>query len=52
VSFDVYDATALIVRALRINYRITPEVCHLLDLFTERNITNAYGKILGLTLEE
>ena len=52
VSYDMFEVTSLIVRVLRINYRITPEVCHLMDMFTQRNVSNAYGRMMGLTFEE
>jgi hypothetical protein len=52
VSYDMFDVTSLIVRALRINYRLTPEVCHLLDMFSARNVTFAYGRMMGLDFKE
>jgi hypothetical protein len=52
VVFDGPEVVSLLVRVLRVNYRITPEVCHLLDMFTHRNIKNAYGRLMDLTFEE
>lgn len=46
------EVVNLIVRALRINYRITPEVVHLMRLVTERNVSEAYGKIFDLSFTE
>ncbi len=52
LAFNGPEVVSLLVRVLRINYRITPEVCHLLDMFTQRNIKSAYGRLMDLTFEE
>lgn len=52
VQFNMLEVTSLIVRALRINYRLTAEVCHMIDMFTQRNVSVAYSRMLGMTFEE
>jgi hypothetical protein len=52
VAYNPLETINLIIRALRINYRITPEVVHMMRLITERNISEAYGMMFGLTFTE
>jgi len=37
----------LLIRALRINYRITPEVCDIAEMFTRDAVNAAYAQMLG-----
>lgn len=39
---------ALLIRALRINYRMLPEVAHMCAMFTRDDVNAAYTKMLGL----
>lgn len=52
VAYDPLEVINLIIRALRINYRITPEVVHMMRLITSRNLSEAYGMMFGLTFNE
>jgi hypothetical protein len=52
VAYDPLEVMDLFIRALRINYRITPEVVHLMRLVTARNISEAYGMMFGLKFDE
>lgn len=52
VSYNPLEVINLIIRALRINYRITPEVVHMMRLMTERDVSKAYGMMFGLTFDE
>jgi len=52
VEYNPLEVIGLIIRALRINYRITPEVVHMMRLMTQRDISEAYGKMFGLTFTE
>jgi hypothetical protein len=45
------DAAALVLKSLRINYRLTPEVVNHIGLLTVRNISEAYQAILGLNFK-
>jgi len=38
---------ALLIRVLRINYRLLPEVCHLCEMFTRDDVNSAYKQMLG-----
>lgn len=38
---------ALLIRVLRINYRMLPEVCHLCEMFTRDDVNAAYKQMLG-----
>lgn len=44
------DDINLVIRGLRINYRITPEVCDMAEMFTVQEVTHAYATMLGLEL--
>ena len=37
----------LLIRALRINYRVTPEVCDIAGMFTRDSVNAAYKQMLG-----
>ncbi len=52
VNYNPLEVMDLFIRALRINYRITPEVVHLMRLVTARNISEAYGMMFGLKFDE
>ncbi len=52
VAYDPLEVMDLFIRALRINYRITPEVVHLMRLVTARNISEVYGMMFGLKFDE
>lgn len=51
-TYNPLEVMDLLIRALRINYRITPEVVHLMRLVTARNISEAYGMMFGLKFDE
>ena len=51
VPTNVLDIVNLLVRVLRINYRITPEVCHMLDMFTKTQVLTAYGLMIDAKFE-
>jgi len=50
-KYSVTEAAALVLKSLRINYRLTPEVVNHLNLLTVRNISEAYQAILGLNFK-
>jgi hypothetical protein len=50
-KYSMADAAALVLKSLRINYRITPEVVNHLNLLTIKNISDAYQAILGLNFK-
>jgi hypothetical protein len=49
--YNMSDAAALVLKSLRINYRLTPEVVNHIGLLTVRNISEAYQAILGLNFK-
>lgn len=48
----VQDAAALVLKSLRINYRLTPEVVNYINLFTGNNVNTAFHEIMGLDAKE
>jgi hypothetical protein len=52
LSYDPREAIELIIRALRINYRILPEVAAMMRLMTTRNVSEAYGAMFDISFDE
>lgn len=52
LSYDPREAIGLIIRALRINYRMLPEVVAMTRLMTTRNVSEAYGMLFDISLKD
>lgn len=52
LRYDPLEDIQLVIRALRINYRILPEVVAMMRLMTTRNVKEAYGIMFNMKFVE
>jgi len=52
MNYDALEVIELVIRALRINYRLLPEVAALMRLMTKRDISEAYGAMFDIRFME